>query len=182
MNELYKSKKLAFQCYIISTIARKGWCSGKWFTFLTSASFDSVPLSASLTLMEVVMLLLVSNKPVFMFACVYCNMHSVTPHQHKGPVMWGLPHKATRGFWFHAVGRWLAAVHHQPLYCPNDVVWAPRGGNIGSAESGGAGENGGGGDVTYLHCSAAFLLIKTPICVFEVHNESVWLRGGTGRK
>lgn len=36
--------------------------------------------------------------------------------------------------------------------------------------------------VTYLHHSAAFLLIKTPICVFEVHNESVWLRGGTRRK
>lgn len=52
----------------------------------------------------------------------------------------------------------------------------------GGVEGGGAGENEGGGCVTYLHCSAAFLLIKTPICVFEVHNESVWLRGGTGRK
>lgn len=41
---------------------------------------------------------------------------------------------------------------------------------------------GEGGDVTYLQPSAAFLLIKTPICVFEVHNVSVWLRGGTGRK
>lgn len=57
----------------------------------------------------------------------------------------------------------------------------------GGAEGKGAGENGGEdgggrGGVTYLHSSAAFLLIKTPICVFEVHNESVWLRGGTGRK
>lgn len=43
-------------------------------------------------------------------------------------------------------------------------------------------EKWGVGGVTYLRCSAAFLLIKTPICVFEVHNESVWLRGGTGRK
>ena len=44
------------------------------------------------------------------------------------------------------------------------------------------GKNGVGGVVTYLHCSTAFLLIKTPICVFEVDNESVWLCGGIGRK
>lgn len=154
--------------------SKKGWC-----TFLTSTSLGS---AVQLTLMEAVMLLLVSDNPVFMFACLYWNTHRVTPHQHKGPVMWGLPHKATRRFWFHAVGRWLAAAHHQPLYCLNDVVWTLRGGDIGSVESGGAGENWDGGDVTYLHCSEAFLLIKTPICVFEVHNESVWLHGGTGRK
>lgn len=51
----------------------------------------------------------------------------------------------------------------------------------GGRAGGGRGKGGVGG-VTYLRCSAAFLLIKTPICVFEVHNESVWLRGGTGRK
>lgn len=37
----------------------------------------------------------------------------------------------------------------------------------------------GEGDVTYLQRSKAFLLIKTPIYVFEVHNASVWLRRGT---
>lgn len=52
------------------------------------------------------------------------------------------------------------------------VEGAWGGGGLGKGECG----------VTYLRCSAAFLLIKTPICVFEVHNESVWLRGGTGRK
>ena len=59
-----------------------------------------------------------------------------------------------------------------------------EGGREGGREGGGkwGGFWGRGGDVTYLQPSAAFLLIKTPICVFEVHNESVWLRGGTGRK
>lgn len=33
----------------------------------------------------------------------------------------------------------------------------------------------------YLHPSAGFLLIKTPISVFEVNNESVWLYGGRER-
>lgn len=64
------------------------------------------------------------------------------------------------------------------------VAW--RGGGKGEGRMGSKGELVGrgraGGGVTYLHCSLAFLLIKTPICVFEVHNESVWLRRGTGRK
>lgn len=84
-----------------------------------------------------------------------------------------------------AAARWLAAAHRQPLYCPNDVVCTLRGGD--ARRRGGGGQAGGiwgreKGVVTYLRCSTAFLLIKTPICVFEVHNESVWLRGGTGRK
>ena len=97
--------------------------------------------------------------------------------------------EATRCFWFHAAGRRLAAAHHHPLHRPNDVVWAPRGGDEGGCRGreGVQGKKMGEGGrrwrgVTYLHRSAAFLLIKTPICVFEVRNESVWLRGGTGRK
>lgn len=49
--------------------------------------------------------------------------------------------EATRRFWFHAVGWWLAAAHRQPLYRPNDDVWALRGGDVGCMER--WGERGG---------------------------------------
>lgn len=92
--------------------------------------------------------------------------------------------EAARRFQLGAAASWLAAAHRQPLYCPNDVVCTLRGGDARGGRGCEQGESGGRrrGVVTYLRCSTAFLLIKTPICVFEVHNESVWLRGGTGRK
>lgn len=135
MNKLWP-----LQCYIIITRTNKQASQqkedAKQCTFLPPQPLGFVLHSWLLLLL---LLLLLPDNPVLMFACVYWNMHGVTPHHHKGPVMLGLPHWSHAVLLVHAVGRRLAAVQQQPLCCPNDVVWALRGGDVGGCVCGGGG-------------------------------------------
>lgn len=61
--------------------------------------------------------------------CLRVRTATCALHRHKEPVMHGLLHRSHTPVLVGAAARWRAAVHRQPLCCPNDVVCALRGGD-----------------------------------------------------